>query len=79
MACSIETYRLRIGINNIKIRSMTSYKQNKTNANINIGTKYKQAILITILLTLTTINPTQYTRHANSTIKNNTQKTATTP
>ena len=81
MACSIETYRLRIGIHNIKIRSRTSYKQNKTNAHNNIGTKYKQVILIMILLTLTTINPNtiyktrkqhnkeQHTKNGNHTIK----------
>ena len=57
MACSIETYRLRIGIHNIKNKRKTIYKQNKTNANNNKETKYKQAILIMLLLTLTTINP----------------------
>ena len=56
MACSIETYRLRIGIHNIKTSKARS-KQTKTNPNINTGTKHKQAILIMILITITAINP----------------------
>ena len=81
MACSIETYRLRIGIHNIKISSKANYKQTKTNPNIKKVTTYKQAILIMILLTLTTINPNtthktrkqqnkeQHTKNGNHTIK----------
>ena len=81
MACSIETYRLRIGIHNMKTSSNSSYKQNKTNENNNKDTKYKQAILLMLLLTLTTINPNtkyttrkqhnkkQHTKNGNHTIK----------
>ena len=81
MGCSIETYRLRIGIHNLKKTRNTSYKQNKTNDNNNKETKYKQAILMILLLTLTTLNPNthyktrkqhnkeQHTKNGNHTIK----------
>ena len=64
MACSIETYRLRIGMHNIRTNSKTSYKPNKTNNKNNVGTKHKQAILMILLITLTTISPnTIYNTH----------------
>ena len=81
MGCSIETYRLRIGIHNLKKTRNTSYKQNKTNDNNSKETMYKQAIIMMLLLTLTTLNPNthyktrkqhnkeQHTKNGNHTIK----------
>merc|ERR1712240_896013 len=81
MACSIETYRLRIGMHNIRTNSKTSYKPNKTNNKNNVETKHKQAILMILLITLTTISPNtiyktrkqhnkeQHTKNGNHAIK----------
>ena len=57
MGCSIETYRLRIGINNLTNKKLTSYKQNKTNKNNNIEATHRTVIImISILFLNTTIH-----------------------
>ena len=81
MGCSIETYRLRIGIHNLKKTRHTSHKQNKTNDNNKKETTHKQATIMILLLILTTLNPNtqyktrkqhnkeQHTKNGNHTIK----------
>ena len=66
MGCSLETYRLRIGINNLKTKQPTSYKKCNTNNN-----KYKKetngTVIIIILILMTLIPNTHYnTRKQNN-------------
>ena len=51
MGCSIETYRLRIGINNLKNTKLTSHKQNNTNKNNKIEATHKKVIIMILILT----------------------------
>ena len=55
MGCSIETYRLRIGINNLKTKKLTSYKQHNTNKNNNKKETHRTVLII--ILTLTALIP----------------------
>ena len=59
MGCSLETYRLRIGVFNLKIRHKKHHKNNN-NKNNKIGIN-KSLILLLILLTL--IPNTHYNTH----------------
>jgi len=65
MGCSLETYRLRIGINNLKTKQPTSYKKYKT-----IKNNYKETnrtVVIIILILMTLIPNTHYnTRKQNN-------------
>ena len=56
MACSIETYRLRIGMHNLKTIKV-KHKQTTANTNTTTRTHLTQTALILTLLILTSINP----------------------
>ena len=56
MACSIETYRLRIGMHNLKTTKI-KHKYNTTNTDTTTRTHLAQTALIMTLLILTSINP----------------------
>ena len=81
MGCSIETYRLRIGINNLKKTKHTSHNQNKSNENNKKESTHKQAMIMILILILTALIPNthyktrkqhnkdQHTKNGNHTIK----------
>ena len=79
MGCSIETYRLRIGINNLKNTKHASYKQNKTNKNNKREATHKKVIIMILILTALIPNThyktrkqhnkDQHTKNGNHTIK----------
>merc|ERR1712240_873999 len=72
MGCSLETYRLRIGIHNLKSKQPKRYKKYKTDNNNNNKGKNKILIIILILLRLipNTHYNTQKQNNKNQHIKN---------
>ena len=72
MGCSLETYRLRIGIHNLKSKQPKRYKKYKTDNNNHKKGKNRTVVIILILLTLipNTHYNTQKQNNKNQHIKN---------
>ena len=66
MGCSIETYRLRIGINNLKTKKLTSYKKHNTNKNNNKKETHRTVLIIILILTALIPNTHYNTRKQNN-------------
>ena len=79
MGCSIETYRLRIGINNLKKTKHTSHKQNKSNENNKKESTHKQAIIMILILILTALIPNTHYKTRKQQNKDQHTKTETIP